>query len=319
MKVCVTGAAGFVGSHLSESLVRDGHEVVGLDSFVPYYDRSVKERNLAHLLSGSSAFRLAEVDLRDGDLDEVLDGVEGVVHCAAMPGLAKSWSDFALYQDCNLLGTQRLLEAARRASVGRFVHISTSSVYGLDATGDETTPVTPNSPYGVTKLAAEQLALAYHRTYDLPVTVLRLFSVYGPRQRPDMAYTIFVDAVTSGRPVVVHGDGLQSRSNTYVDDAVAAITSALERCPVGEVFNIGGGKLLTVLEALALIGEHAGAAPVLTWAPARPGDQRATSAVIDKARAVLGYSPSVDPTDGLKRQVEWQLDERAATAPLLVD
>jgi nucleoside-diphosphate-sugar epimerase len=312
MRICVTGAAGFVGSHLSESLVREGHDVVGLDSFVPYYDRSVKERNLAPTLTGSPRFGLAEVDLRDGDLDAVLDGVDGVVHCAAMPGLAKSWSNFALYQDCNLLGTQRLVEAARRARVSRFVHISTSSVYGLDATGDETTPATPNSPYGVTKLAAEQLALAYHRTYDLPVTVLRLFSVYGPRQRPDMAYNIFVDAVTNGRPVTVHGDGLQTRSNTYIDDAVAAITAALERCPVGEVFNIGGGKLVTVLDALRLIGEHAGATPVITWSPPRPGDQRTTSAVIDKARAVLGYAPTVDPTDGLKRQVGWQLDERAA-------
>jgi UDP-glucuronate 4-epimerase len=311
MRVCVTGAAGFVGSHLSESLVVQGHEVVGLDSFVPYYDRAVKERNL-HALRDTDRFRLAEVDLRDGDLDRVLDGVDGVVHCAAMPGLTKSWSDFALYQDCNLLGTQRLLEAARRARLSRLVHISTSSVYGLDATGDESTPVTPNSPYGVTKLAAEQLALAYHRTYDLPVTVLRLFSVYGPRQRPDMAYNIFADAVTSGRPVVVYGDGLQTRSNTYIDDAVAACTAALERCPVGEVFNIGGGALLTVLDAVRLIAEHAGVEPAITWAPPRPGDQRTTSAVIDKARAVLGYAPTVEPADGLKRQVEWQLEERAA-------
>jgi UDP-glucuronate 4-epimerase len=311
MKVCVTGAAGFVGSHLSESLVRDGHEVVGLDSFVPYYDRALKERNLQQLV-GSPRFRLAELDLRDGDLDAVLAGIDGVVHCAAMPGLAKSWSQFGLYQDCNLLGTQRLLDAARGARVSRFVHISTSSVYGLDATGDESTPVTPNSPYGVTKLAAEQLALAYHRTYELPVTVLRLFSVYGPRQRPDMAYNIFTDAVTSGRPVVVHGDGLQVRSNTYIEDAVAACTAALELCPVGEVFNIGGGKLLTVLEALRLIGEHAGVEPVITWAPPRPGDQRVTSAVIDKARRMLGYAPAVDPTDGLKRQVQWQIEERAA-------
>ncbi len=312
MKVCVTGAAGFVGSHVSEALVRDGHEVVGLDGFVPYYDRSLKERNLGHWLTGSPRFRLVETDLRDGDLDGVLDGVDGVVHSAAMPGLTRSWSDFALYQNCNLHGTQRLLEAARRSAVSRFVHISTSSVYGLEATGDESSPLLPVSPYGVTKLAAEQLALAYHRTHDLPVTVLRLFSVYGPRQRPDMAYTIFADAVTSGRPVVVHGDGLQSRSNTFVDDAVAAITAALELCPAGEVFNIGGGRLLTVLDALALIGEHAGVTPQITWAPPRPGDQRSTAAVIDKARHVLGYAPTVDPSDGLKRQVEWLLEERAA-------
>lgn len=312
MKVCVTGAAGFVGSHLSEALVRDGHEVVGIDSFVPYYDRSLKERNLAHWLDASPRFSLAEVDLRDGDLTRVLAGVDGVVHTAAMPGLTRSWSEFRLYQDCNLLGTQRLLEAARSAGVNRFVHISTSSVYGLDATGDEQTPVLPVSPYGVTKLAAEQLALAFHRTYDLPVTVLRLFSVYGPRQRPDMAYNIFTDAVTRGEPVVVHGDGLQSRSNTYVDDAVAAIMAALRVCPAGEVFNIGGGRLLTVLDALRIIGEHAGVTPEIVWAPKRPGDQRSTSAVIDRARAMLGYNPTVDPYDGLKRQVEWQLDERSA-------
>ena len=256
MKVCVTGAAGFVGSHLSEALVRDGHEVVGIDSFVPYYDRSLKERNLAHWLEASPDFTLVEVDLRDGDLAAVLKGVDGVVHTAAMPGLTRSWSEFRLYQDCNLLGTQRLLEAARGAGVNRFVHISTSSVYGLDATGDEQTPVLPVSPYGVTKLAAEQLALAFHRTYDLPVTVLRL-------------------------------------------------------CPAGEVFNIGGGRLLTVLDALRIIGEHAGVTPEIVWAPKRPGDQRSTSAVIDKARDLLGYDPTVDPYDGLKRQVEWQLEERA--------
>lgn len=312
MKVCVTGAAGFVGSHLSESLVRDGHEVVGLDSFVPYYDRSLKERNLSHWLDAAPRFTLAEVDLRDGDLDAVLDGVEGIVHAAAMPGLAKSWSQFQLYQDCNLLGTQRLLDAAHRSGVGRFVQISTSSVYGLDATGDESVPVLPVSPYGVTKLAAEQLALAFHRTHDLPVTVLRLFSVYGPRQRPDMAYNIFTDAVTSGRPVVVHGDGLQSRSNTYIDDAVSAISAALALGPAGEIFNIGGGKLITLLEALSIIGEHAGVTPEITWAPKRPGDQRSTSAVVDKARELLGYNPSVEPFDGLKRQVEWQLEERYA-------
>ena len=315
MKICVTGAAGFVGSHLSESLVREGHEVVGLDSFVPYYDRSLKERNLSHTLAGSPGFRLAEVDLRDGDLDAVLEGVDGVVHCAAMPGLTKSWSQFGLYQDCNLLGTQRLLDAARGAGVSRFVHISTSSVYGLEATGDESTPLLPNSPYGVTKLAAEQLALAYHRTYDLPVSVVRLFSVYGPRQRPDMAYNIFTDAITSGRPVTVHGDGLQTRSNTYVEDAVTAISAALVRNPVGEVFNIGGGKLLTVLDAVRIIGEHAGVTPQIEWAPPRPGDQRATSAVIDKAADLLGYAPTVEPFDGLKRQVEWQLEERSALVP----
>ena len=315
MKICVTGAAGFVGSHLSESLVREGHEVVGLDSFVPYYDRSLKERNLSHTLAGSPGFRLAEVDLRDGDLDDVLDGVDGVVHLAAMPGLTKSWSQFGLYQDCNLLGTQRLLDAARGAGVSRFVHISTSSVYGLEATGDESTPLLPNSPYGVTKLAAEQLALAYQRTYDLPVSVIRLFSVYGPRQRPDMAYNIFTDAITSGRPVTVHGDGLQTRSNTYVEDAVAAISAALARNPVGEVFNIGGGKLLTVLDAVRIIGEHAGVTPQIEWAPPRPGDQRTTSAVIDKAAELLGYAPTVEPYDGLKRQVEWQVEERSALVP----
>lgn len=315
VKICVTGAAGFVGSHLSESLVRDGHEVVGLDSFVPYYDRALKERNLAHTLAASPAFRLAEVDLRDGDLEAVLDGVDGVVHCAAMPGLTKSWSQFGLYQDCNLLGTQRLLDAARAVGVPRLVHISTSSVYGLDATGDERTPLTPNSPYGVTKLAAEQLALAYHRTFDLPVSVARLFSVYGPRQRPDMAYSIFTEAITSGRPVTVHGDGLQTRSNTYVDDAVAAITAMLDVNPVGEVFNIGGGRLLTVLDAIRIIGEHAGVTPQVEWAPPRPGDQRTTSAVVDKAAAVLGYRPGVEPYDGLKRQVEWQLEERSALVP----
>ena len=305
MRVLVTGSAGFVGSHLAEALVAGGHDVVGLDAFVEYYPRAQKEANIAGLLAGPR-FGLIEADLRDDDLAPALDGVEAVVHAAAMAGLPRSWTEFQAYMDCNLLGTQRLLDAARNEGVGRFVHISTSSVYGRDAVGDETTPTRPISPYGVTKLAAENLVLAFVDSFGFPATILRYFSIFGPRQRPDMAYHIFIEALLDGRPILVFGDGEQSRTNTFVRDAVTATIAAIDAGAIGEIYNIGGGEPITLNDAIRVIGKAVGVEPRIEHAPARLGDQRHTQADTTKARLAFGFQPTVGPAAGLQQQVDWQ-------------
>jgi nucleoside-diphosphate-sugar epimerase len=309
MHVLVTGAAGFIGSHLCERLVADGHRVVGVDAFVDYYARSVKERNL-HGLRLEPAFSFHELDLRSDPITPLLDGVDVVVNEAGMPGLARSWVDLETYTSCNVLALQRLAEACREARVGRLVHISTSSVYGTDAVGDETTPTRPVSPYGVTKLAAEHLALAYQTLFDLPVLILRYFSIYGPRQRPDMAYHIFVESLLDGRPVTVFGDGHQSRSSTYVSDCVEGTVLAMEHGVPGEVYNIGGGEVFSILDAVELIAGAVGVRPELRFGPTRPGDQRHTAADVSKAFEAFGYSPRVSPRVGLTDQVTWHLEQR---------
>jgi UDP-glucuronate 4-epimerase len=212
-RIVVTGAAGFVGSHLSEQLVSAGHSVVGIDAFIPYYPRPIKERNLARLRQ-ESQFSFHELDLRSADLAAVLDGADIVFHVAAMAGLLKSWQQFDDYMTCNILATQRLLDGAVKAGVRHYLHCSTSSVYGRFATGDETSTLAPISPYGITKLAAEQLVQAYGQKDGLNWTILRLYSVYGPRQRHDTGYNIFIRKLLAGEEIVIDGDGTDSRSNT---------------------------------------------------------------------------------------------------------
>ena len=311
MRIVVTGAAGFIGSHLCEQLLAEGHDVIGVDSFVDYYPRQVKEANL-QALRDAPRFQFHELDLRDAPLDGVLEGADAVVNEAAMAGLMRSWSDFETYVGCNVLGLHRLVEATRQAGVKRFVQASTSSVYGLDAVGDETQPTRPISPYGVTKLAAEHLLLAQHRAFDFPVVILRYFSVYGPRQRPDMAYQIFVDAVVRGEPITVYGDGQQSRSNTFVSDCVRGTIDALHHARPGEIYNLAGGEEITLQHAIELIAHAAGREPIVRHEPARPGDQRRTSASTEKAHREFGYRATIAPADGLAAQVRWQADRAAA-------
>lgn len=316
MQVLVTGAAGFIGSHVCERLIDDGHDVVGLDAFIPYYPRPIKESNLTRLRD-EPRFRFVEADLRDGDLHGLVENCEAVIHLAAMAGPA-SWDQFDLYVSCNITGTQRLLEAIR--SMGdlerrRFIQVSTSSVYGVDARGNEDAPLHPASPYGITKLAAEQLAFAYHRAFGLPVLALRYFSIYGPRQRPDMAYHIFIQSLLHGEPITIFGDGEQSRGNTFIDDCVTGTVLALTRGRAGEAYNLGGGIPITLNEAISLIEDAVGATARRRYTTARTGDQRHTLADITKARADLGYEPSIAPADGLRSQVEWQrtLTERTSS------
>lgn len=305
MRYLVTGAAGFIGSHLCERLLALGHDVVGLDCFVPYYPKPLKERNLAEAKKHPK-YRFVAVDLRTDDVKPAVEGVDVIFHLAAMPGLVASWTNFDHYLSCNVTATQRLLEAVKGSkSLKRLVYGSTSSVYGKFASGDETLPTKPVSPYGVTKLAGEQLARAHLDTFGTPVSVLRFFSVYGTRQRPDMAYNIFIRALLLGEPITIFGDGQQVRGNTFVADCVeAVIASAI--APIGETFNVGGGEMVSVKDVLGKLEHIAGKTFTVRTEPARIGDQRHTFADTTKLRRQLGWEPKTTLDEGLAKQFEWQ-------------
>ncbi|HJZ92202.1 MAG TPA: NAD-dependent epimerase/dehydratase family protein [Gemmataceae bacterium] len=305
MRYLVTGAAGFIGSHLCERLLALGHDVTGLDAFIPYYPKPVKERNLAEA-KRLPKFRFLARDLRGDDLRDAVEGAEVIYHLAAMPGLVASWTDFDLYLSCNVTATQRLLEAVKGSrTLKRFVYGSTSSVYGKFASGDESLPTRPVSPYGVTKLAGENLARAHQETFGTPVVALRFFSVYGPRQRPDMAYHIFIRALLADEPVTVYGDGQQVRGNTFVADCVEAVVASAN-AQVGEMFNVGGGEMVSVRDVLGKLERIAGKKFTVRTEAARAGDQRHTFADTTKLRRHLGWEPKVGLDEGLTRQWEWQ-------------
>jgi nucleoside-diphosphate-sugar epimerase len=307
VKAVVTGAAGFIGSHLADSLLSDGHDVVGVDAFVDFYPRAVKERNLARARD-HKAFRLFEGTIQDLDLRPVLEGAAQVFHLAAQAGVRSSWGrEFALYSDHNVLATQRLLEASVAAGVPRVVYASSSSVYGDSPALPlrEDAPCGPLSPYGVTKLAAEHLGRLYERGYGLPVVSLRYFTVYGPRQRPDMAFHRFLAACRDGRPVSVYGDGEQTRDFTFVDDAVKATRRAGESGRPGCVYNVGGGERVSVNEVLRRIGEVTGRTVEVRREPPQKGDMRDTFADTSAARRDLGFRSTVDLGEGLRKEWEW--------------
>jgi nucleoside-diphosphate-sugar epimerase len=306
MKILTTGAAGFVGSHLCERLTDLGHSVVGLDCFNNYYSPALKELNAADLRAkGTSILRL---DLAVDDLDAALEGVEVVFHLAAQPGIS-STTPFAQYERNNIIATQRLLEACQRKGRLRgFINVATSSVYGAHATDAEETAPKPTSHYGVTKLAAEQLALALQRDRGFPACSLRLFSVYGPRERPEKLYPILIDSILSGKKFpLFEGSEKHRRSFSYVGDIVDGFVAALDnldKC-VGEIFNIGADHEITTGDGIRIVEEILGKKAVLDIRPKRPGDQLRTHANIDKARRLLGYDPKTLPEEGLRAEVEW--------------
>ncbi len=315
MHVLVTGGAGFIGSHLAERLLADGHRVTVVDCFDPFYARAIKERNLAGVRAHPAA-RVVEADLARADLEPLLGGVTAVAHLAAKAGVRGSWGQaFGSYLDCNVLATQRLLEAARAAPLTAFVYGSSASVYG----DEHLEPVTeaaftrPFSPYGITKLAGEQLALLYQRQHGVPALALRYFSVYGPRERPDKALQLFLTAARDGQPVTLLGDGSQRRDFTYVDDVVEATVRALQAPPVGEAINLARGRTVPLSEVLDAIGRVTGRVLEVRRAARAQGDVRTTSAVIEKARRLLGYAPRVDLEEGLRRQ--WEHVRGPAGAP----
>jgi UDP-glucuronate 4-epimerase len=312
VRCLVTGAAGFIGSHICETLLGAGYEVVGLDAFVPYYPRAIKEQNLLPLRA-HPRFAFHELDLRTDDLAPALEGVEWLFHIAAMGGLLASWTAFDLYLSCNVLATQRLLEAARvSGSVRRIVHASTSSVYGGYVTGAETTTPRPVSPYGITKLAAEHLVQTYDAQFGIPATILRFFSVYGPRQQPlDEEVVAHVGAL-AGRPITVFGDGDQLRGNTYVGDIARAVHLAAERFERGSVYNVGGAEEISVNQVIALLEEITARRATLVRGPERPGEQRRALADTRLARERLGFVPGTPLRDGLAAQVAWQGAAQAA-------
>ncbi|MQA29928.1 MAG: NAD-dependent epimerase/dehydratase family protein [Luteitalea sp.] len=310
MKAFVTGVAGFIGSTLAERLVRDGADVIGIDSFTDYYPRAIKERNLS-ALSGMPRFRLIEGRIQDVDIRDVMGDRTHVFHLAAQAGVRKSWGrDFAIYTANNIEATQLLLEACVGQPLERLVYSSSSSVYGDNVAipmREDAVPQ-PVSPYGVTKLAAEQLCYLYHVNYGVPTVSLRYFTVYGPRQRPDMGFHKFLTAAERGQPIMVFGDGEQTRDFTFVDDAVSANVLAATRGVPGRVYNIGGGSRVSVNQVLEMIGRVSGRQPISTVDSAQKGDMRHTYADITLARADLGFAPTVGLEAGLAAEYKWLVD-----------
>jgi nucleoside-diphosphate-sugar epimerase len=310
MKALVTGVAGFIGSTLAERLVRDGADVVGLDCFTDYYPRPLKERNLA-ALRGSPRFRFVEASIRHADLAALLADRTHVFHLAAQAGVRKSWgADFAVYTENNIDATQILLEACLRRPMHRIVYASSSSVYGDNVAlpmREDSLPQ-PVSPYGVSKLAAEQLCYLYYVNYGLPTVSLRYFTVYGPRQRPDMGFHKFLRAVHLGQPINVYGDGEQTRDFTFVDDIVSANLAAAERGAPGGVYNIGGGSRVSVNQVLEMIGRVTGRPARVNVDPAQKGDMRHTFADTTRARTELDFAPTVDLEKGLAAEYKWLSD-----------
>ena len=307
MKALVTGTAGFIGSHLSERLIEAGHEVVGLDAFTDYYARSIKESNIASLTK-RRRFRFIESSISDVNFDDVLDGVTHIFHLAAQAGVRKSWgADFAVYTELNIDATQRLLEASVSRRIERFVYASSSSVYGDAAAIPmlETARPAPLSPYGVTKLAAEHLCMLYHANYNVPTVAVRYFTVYGPRQRPDMAFHRFLKAIHHNEPLSLYGDGEQTRDFTFVEDAVTATIAAAERGADGSVYNVGGGSRVSMNEILDVMAECTGKAPDVQRGETQRGDMRDTFADTTRAKTDLGFTPRVILRDGILAEYQW--------------
>ena len=314
MRALVTGVAGFIGSTLADALLARGDRVVGVDCFTPYYDRAAKDANLA-AARRSDRFELIEIDLRSDDVESLVDGVDVVFHQAAQPGVRLSWSEgFVDYVGHNVLATQRVLEAVKATTSAKVVYASSSSVYGNAPsypTTEDDLP-RPHSPYGVTKLAAEHLCNLYAANWNVRTVSLRYFTVYGPRQRPDMAFHRLLEAVLSGGPFPLYGDGSAVRDFTFVNDAVAANLAAADRdIEPGTVVNVAGGSSIAMRDLLELAGDVVGAPVEIESLPDQPGDVARTGGTIDRAQRLLGWEPATDLRAGLTAQADWHRARRA--------
>ncbi len=307
MKCLVTGAAGFIGSHLCQKLLDGGYPVLGIDSFSDFYPRWMKESNLQPLMKAKD-FEFIADDLNRLELENILESVDHVFHLAAQAGVRTSWGEsFSVYTKDNIEATQRLLEAAKKSQIRRFIFASSSSVYGTcpELPMAETSPVHPFSPYGVTKLAAEQLCLLYWKNHGVPTLSLRFFTVYGPKQRPDMAFHRFFKAIIEEKPISIFGDGKQTRDFTYIDDVVQAMMSSLDNGKIGETYNIGGGNRRSLVEILPLLENICQEKVKIRWDENQKGDVPHTYAKIDKAKKDLEFFPAVDLEQGLREEWVW--------------
>ena len=306
MRALVTGGAGFIGAHLTEALVAQGHDVRVVDCLTDYYDPAIKQANLDRLDAG---VEVVQADLRTDDLADLIDDVDVVFHQAGQPGVRLSWAEgFRAYESSNVLGTQRLLEACRGRDLRRFVFASSSSVYG-DAERYPTTEddlPSPRSPYGVTKLAAEHLCVAYAANFDIPTVSLRYFTVYGPRQRPDMAFSRLCEAIVAGTPFPLYGDGSQVRDFTFVGDVVAAnLAAAAGEVTPGTVLNVAGGTSISLSGVVELLEELSGTTVPIDHRPPQSGDVVRTGGSTVRIRELLGWYPVTDLRHGLQLQLEW--------------
>ncbi|MGE5295810.1 MAG: NAD-dependent epimerase/dehydratase family protein [Solirubrobacterales bacterium] len=319
MRALVTGAAGFIGSHLTERLLRNGWTVVGLDNFDAFYDPAIKRRNIAGCLS-HPAFRLVEADIRDKTaMEQAVElGTDVIVHLAARAGVRPSIAEPALYADVNINGTVTLLETARLRGVPKFVFASSSSVYGNNRKvpfSESDNVDFPISPYAATKKAGELICHTYHHLYGLAINCLRFFTVYGPRQRPDLAIHKFARLIEDGKPIPVYGDGSMMRDFTYIDDILNGIVAAMDRCVGYEIYNLGESRPIALSDLIAEIEHALGKKAILQRLPLQPGDVDRTYADVAKAQARLGYEPSTDIRTGLARFVAWFRQERDAKEP----
>jgi len=305
----VTGAAGFIGSHLCQRLLNDGFSVIGIDSFNDYYSRWMKDKNILPI-KNHGQFQLISDNLNDIDLNSLLQDVDYVFHTAAQAGVRSSWGkNFSVYTENNITATQKLLEAAKDSSIKKLIYASSSSVYGLcpELPMTESSPLLPYSPYGVTKLAAENLCQLYFKNFNVPSVSLRFFTVYGPGQRPDMAFHIFLKAMNEDKPIPLYGDGKQTRDFTFIDDIVDANVQAMDLGQSGEIYNVGGGNRKEMITLFPLLEKITGKKVLIQHTDRQRGDVFHTYADINKAKKDLDFSPKIPLEEGLRQEWEWIL------------